>query len=60
MENLFDVLASCLLLEENKAVFVEAEGEYVLVLQALPCCYCCCCCWRRTRRCLWRRKVNFD
>lgn len=27
VENLFDVLASCLLLEDNKAVFVEAEGE---------------------------------
>ncbi len=27
VENLFDVVASCLLLEENKAVFVEAEGE---------------------------------
>lgn len=26
VENLFDVLASCLLLEDNKAVFVEAEG----------------------------------
>ena len=27
VENLFDVVASCLLLPENRAVFVEAEGE---------------------------------
>ena len=26
VENVFDVLASCLLLPENKTVFVEAEG----------------------------------
>ena len=29
VENLFDVVASCLLLPENKAVFVEAEGECI-------------------------------
>lgn len=32
VENLFDVLASCLLLEDNKAVFVEAEGVELLLL----------------------------
>ncbi|KAL4421715.1 hypothetical protein ABPG77_002331 [Micractinium sp. CCAP 211/92] len=32
VENLFDVVASCLLLEENKAVFVEAEGVELLLL----------------------------
>lgn len=26
VENLFDVVASCLLLPENRAVFVDAEG----------------------------------
>ena len=31
LENLVDVLASCLLLEENKSVFVEAEGERPLL-----------------------------
>ncbi|PSC73978.1 beta-catenin 1 [Micractinium conductrix] len=32
LENLVDVLASCLLLEENKSVFVEAEGVELLLL----------------------------
>lgn len=35
MENLFNIVASCLLLPENKAVFVEAEGAAQPCLQRL-------------------------